>query len=83
MRIMDKWKAGDTIPWNEHNGAPLRPIQAGMFDYSGLGMGRYHSVSGKIVWCLRTEASEAAMKENVEFVYHDTMAGHTGLCLGD
>lgn len=67
--MKDTWQPGDTCI---KNGGQYN-IAAGLFIYSGLGLGHYHSKDGKVLWCWADEAMKMARQDGVRFDYVDTM----------
>ena len=64
------WRKGDTLPIHQRN--PKRfEVFAGLFDYSGFGMGNYHSKGGRRIWTDRANAERLAKSDGVELVVHD------------
>jgi len=53
-------------------------FRPGVFDYSGLGEGRYWNRHGETVECTRSQAAELARIEGVPFVQIDRMEGASG-----
>ncbi|WP_199032185.1 hypothetical protein [Ralstonia sp. ASV6] len=66
----DTWKLGDTVDFGRDS--ELRAVVLpGLYRYSGLGMGCYFSLSGRIDWLDQSEAHSQAQREGVRFVYWD------------
>lgn len=66
------WKAGDTQVVGRELAARIE-IFAGLFLYSGFGMGNYYSATeNETFWCGATEARSRAEAEGVLYVYYDS-----------
>jgi hypothetical protein len=68
------WRKGDTLPIHERNPRTFE-VFAGLFDYSGFGMGNYHSKNGRRIWTDRANAERLAKSDGVELVVHDRFKG--------
>jgi len=58
-------------------------IFEGLYLYSGLGMGYYHSKDGWVYWCQPSVARVMAEADQVEYVYIDSFAHHSGYGYSD
>jgi hypothetical protein len=66
------WKEGATKTVGRGRAANIE-IFAGLFLYSGFGMGNYYSATeNEIFWCGSTEARKRAEAEGVLYVYYDS-----------
>jgi hypothetical protein len=64
------WRAGDTAKFGKNSEREV-PVFAGLFRYSGLGMGNYYSAENLVEWTDTTDAQRRAKAEAVPFVYWD------------
>jgi hypothetical protein len=65
-----QWKEGDTFAF--YGSGERAPVKAGLFVYSGLGMGNYYSSDGFIYDCSTTEAHQIALRDDVPYEYVDS-----------
>lgn len=71
--LKNPWPVGGTILSSTRYGTPCEArLIAGLFIYSGFGMGNYYSASGEKVWCNHSQARDHAKAEGVELLYWDS-----------
>lgn len=58
-------------------------VYAGLFWYSGFGMGNYFAKDGKVYWHSSSEAAEHARKDGVKFDWVDSMKHYVPVAVGD
>lgn len=73
------WKEGEVVILENNESLE---VFAGLFLYSGFGMGNYFSKNGSIVWRKSTNANNQAKEEEVSFRYVDRLNGYKGTYLG-
>ena len=64
------WVQGDTAKFGKDNSRDVE-VFAGLFRYSGFGMGNYYSAAQSVEWIDTSEAQRRAKEEGVGFVYWD------------
>ncbi len=80
MSIEKTWKPGDTARYVI--GETLE-VFAGLFFYSGLGMGNLYRPNGDVVWCPVSEARAQCEQDSVDVKIVDSFDGYRGTYLGD
>ncbi len=75
------WKEGEEVAYVT---GKKRRITAGLFWYSGFGMGNYYAKNHDVVWCNSRRADELARADGFERAdYVDSFNGYVGTYLGD
>ena len=80
MERKKAWVEGDSARYVTGH---TRPVVAGLFMYSGMGMGTYYGADGFTYWCHPSEAHERAVEEGAAYTYVDSFAYYRPTYLGD
>lgn len=65
-----QWREGDSCSFA---GTALKqPIFAGLFFYSGFGMGDYYSRDGFVYWISASQAEDYAKRDGIDWKYVDS-----------
>ncbi len=72
--IDSSWADGQTVRFGRKDEREVA-VFAGLFRYSGFGLGHYYSTAHQIEWLYKTDAKARAASEGVAFVYWDSECG--------